>query len=298
MTKSKKYCIDQIKLMIRRSKTKIIFPIITYGLLTDYQKQGKVDFEDGEIRNSYSIAVNFFKELLGHDIHIGGKYYDAYPSRNLPKYGVLSVIGNKRYKLTKDYIENSTDLIEAIPELVSTYINKKLGDIPFFENPNVRFEKSKDEKNFLELVESQININATNFEIFCFSILKIHLEKFACKIYRDTRTSAYDRGVDLSTNYGVIYQIKKLKLLNETSAKLVYNELETNFSSDRIQEGNIILVIDDISKDIKQYLINMKVQTITKSDLIKLARQLDYEDRMKVLKNVFNEFSREYKSDI
>jgi hypothetical protein len=30
-------------------------------------------------------------------------------------------------------------------------------------------------------------------------------------------------------------------------------------------------VIDDISKDIKKYLINMEVQSISKSDLLKLA---------------------------
>ena len=119
-----------------------------------------------------------------------------------------------------------------------------------------------------------------------------------CPVCTDTRTSAHDKGVDLSTNFGVIYQIKKMKLLNESSAKNIYDELQSNFSSDRLNDGNIVLVIDDISKKIKSYLIDMKVQTISKSELLKLVKQLDVENRMKVLKIVYNEFCREYKSDI
>jgi hypothetical protein len=58
-------------------------------------------------------------------------------------------------------------------------------------------------------------------------------------------------------------------------------------------------VIDDISKEIKNYLINMRVQTISKDDLLKLARQFeDVEDREKVLRIVYDEFRREYSSSI
>ena len=298
MKTSYKYCIEKIELMIKRSKTKIIFPLITYGLITDFLNENKVVFTDNEIKKSYEKAVNKFKKILGHDIHIGGKYYDAYPSRNLPKYGVLSVVANKKYRLSENYSENANKLTKDIPRLVKSFINKKLGCIPLLANPKERFEKSKDAHTFIALIENQIEINPTNFEIFCFAILKVHLEKFACKIYRDTRTSAHDKGVDISTNFGVIFQIKKLKLMNESSAKNVYNELKVNFSNDRLLDGNIILIIDDISKEVKSYLINMKVQTISKSDLLKLSKQLEVEDRMKVLIIVYDEFNREYKSDI
>ncbi|MBU0561564.1 MAG: hypothetical protein KJ799_04625 [Bacteroidetes bacterium] len=71
-----------------------------------------------------------------------------------------------------------------------------------------------------------------------------------------------------------------------------------NFSEDRIKDGNVILVIDDISKDGKSFLINMKIQTISKAELVNLKDQLDLEDRMRVLRFVFEEFKREYKSDI
>ncbi|MBI1766673.1 MAG: HaeII family restriction endonuclease [Acidobacteria bacterium] len=125
------------------------------------------------------------------------------------------------------------------------------------------------------------------------------MEKFACKIYRDTRTSAHDSGVDLSTNFGVVYQIKKLKVYNQTTADNIYAELKLNFDSERLSDGNVILVIDDISKEIKNYLINMKIQSISKSDILKLASQFeDLEDREKVLRIIYEEFRREYSSTV
>ncbi len=43
----------------------------------------------------------------------------------------------------------------------------------------------------------------------------------------------------------------------------------------------------------------MKVQSISKSDILKLAEQFeDSEDREKVLRVVYEEFRREYSSDI
>ena len=62
-----------------------------------------------------------------------------------------------------------------------------------------------------------------------------------------------------------------MKLTNTNYAKNVYNELHLNFSGDRIKDGNVILIIDDISKDVKTYMINMKIQTIIKSDLLKIS---------------------------
>ncbi|PYL78306.1 MAG: hypothetical protein DMF26_01080 [Verrucomicrobia bacterium] len=68
-----------------------------------------------------------------------------------------------------------------------------------------------------------------------------------------------------------------------------------NFDNERLQEGNVVLVIDDISKKVKKYLIDMKVQSFSKSDLLKLAANFDEpEDRQKVLRIVYEEFRREY----
>jgi hypothetical protein len=292
-------CKENIERMLRRSQTKIIFPIITLGLLKDYREKGKELFSDIEIRESYGISVRYLKTYLGHDLHIGGKYYDAYPGRNLPKYGVLKVTGYKQYELLAPYTTNAELLLEWIPERIRQYIGEKLGRIPELGNHQRRAELSADKNEFIDIVAGHIGTNGTNFEIFSFAVIKVHLEKFACKVYRDTRTSAHDKGVDLSTNFGVVYQVKKLKVYNKSMADNIYAELKVNFASERLNDGNVILVIDDVSKEIKNYLINMKVQSISKSDILKLAEQFeDSEDREKVLRVVYEEFSREYSSDI
>ena len=105
--------------------------------------------------------------------------------------------------------------------------------------------------------------------------------------------------MDLSTNFGVVYQVKKLSVQTESEAKRILAELKVNFDSQRFQDGNVILVIDDISKQVKKFLIDMKVQSISKDDLLKMAGNFDEpEDRQKVLRIVYEEFRREYSSSI
>jgi hypothetical protein len=140
-----------------------------------------------------------------------------------------------------------------------------------------------------------MSLNATSFEIVSFAVIMVHLEKFACRVYRDTRTSAHDRGVDLATNFGVVYQVKKLRVVSQSDADRLYAELKLNFGSERLQDGNVILVIDDISEDVRRFLINMKVQSIKKDQLLSIAKGFDDpEDRQKVLRVVYDEFRRDY----
>lgn len=171
--------------------------------------------------------------------------------------------------------------------------------MPLLRNPATRVAYAEDKEKFLGLIQQQIDKTPANFEIFSFAVIKVHLEKFACKVYRDTRTSAHDKGVDLSTNFGVVYQVKKLRVYTESEADRIYAELKVNFDSERLQDGNVILVIDDISKDVKKYLIDMKVQSICKDDLLKMVVSFeDAEDRQKVLRIVYDEFRREYSSTL
>jgi hypothetical protein len=256
-------------------------------------------FTDADVRNCYGEAVTYMKAYLGHDLHIGGKYYDAYSSRNLPKYGVLKVIGNQLYELSHSYSELTEMLIPWIPERIKLHIEERLGIMPKLGVQQFRSQLAADIGKYVEAIDQYASRNPANFEIFSFAVIKVHLEKFACRIYRDTRTAAYDKGVDLSTNFGVVYQIKKLKVLTKEIADNIYAELKVNFDSQRLNEGNIVLIIDDVSKEVKKYLINMKIQSISKKDVIKLAEQLDDpEDREKVLRIVYDEFKREYSSDI
>lgn len=193
--------------MLKKSQTKVIFPIITLALVKEYNKSGKDFFTDGEIRKGYNEAVNYLKSYLKHNLHIGGKYYDAYPVRNLPKYGVLEVLKNG-FQLTTLFKENSKHLEKWIPEQIKLYIDNKIGIIPKLSGTDYRVKLASDVSLFSNFISENISLNPSNFEVFSFSIIKVHLERFACKIYRDTRTSAHDQGVDLSTNFGVVYQIK------------------------------------------------------------------------------------------
>src|SRR5438046_8193121 len=128
-------------------------------------------------------------------------------------------------------------------------------------NAATRVAYAEDRQRFVGLIRDQIGKTPANFEIFSFAVIKVHLEKFACKIYRDTRTAAHDKGVDLSTNFGVVYQIKRLRIFTQSEADQVYAELKVNFDNERLQEGNVVLVIDDISKTVRKYLVDMKVQS-------------------------------------
>jgi len=295
----KDFCIDSIERMLKRSQTKIIFPLITLGLVREYFDKDKGSFSDTEIRKCYEETIKYMVGYLNHDLHIGGKYYDAYPSRNLPKYGVLKVSGNKQYELLPSYKTSAEMLITWIPERIKQHINERLGVIPNLGDQAYRAKLSTNKPQFLSTIKEYANKNPTNFEIFSFAVIKVHLEKFACKVYRDTRTSSHDKGVDLSTNFGVVYQIKKLKIYNKKLADSIYADLRVNFDSERLNDGNVILVIDDISKEIKNYLINMKVQSISNNDILRLAEQFeDMEDREKVLRIVYEEFRREYASDV
>ncbi len=299
MSDSLENCKDNLLLMLKRSQTKVIFPIITLGLLRSFIESNQRIFSDSEVKKCYEDAVRSMIEYLGHDLHVGGKYYDAYPMRNLPKYGVLTSEQRDSFELTEAYRVNAPALVDWIPLCIKDHIEHRLGQIPALGTREDRFNISGSAEEFMKIIKSNIDMNPTNFEVFSFAIVKIHLEKFACKIYRDTRTSATDNGVDISTNFGVVYQIKKLKLLTQSSASKVYDELRSNFDSARLSDGNIILIIDDISKTVKSYLIDMKIQSITKSEIISLAEHIaDPEDREKVLRIVYEEIRREYSSNI
>ena len=93
------FCKSNILRMLKRSQTKVIFPIITFGLLRSFIESNQKVFSDGEVKKCYEDAVRAIIGYLGHDLHVGGKYYDAYPMRNLPKYGVLKSAMGDQFEL-------------------------------------------------------------------------------------------------------------------------------------------------------------------------------------------------------
>ncbi len=298
MPDNEDFCRSEIERMLKNSQTKVLMPVITLGLLTVFRETGQRAFSDHEISVAYGHAVRTLKQFLGHDVHIGAKYYDSYGLR-MSRYKVLESVGHLKYELLPPYTTFAATLCDWIPLRIKLHIEDRLGAIPLLGDPAMRIAYTEDQVRFLDLIRQQIDKNGTNFEIFGFAVIKVHLEKFACKIYRDTRTAAHDKGVDLSTNFGVVYQVKKLQIHTESDADKLYAELKMNFDNERLQDGNVILVIDDISKAVKKYLIDMKVQSISKDDLLKMATNFEEpEDRQKVLRIVYEEFRREYSSAI
>ena len=291
-------CQREFSLMLKRSKTKVIAPTLTLGLLQDHQASGKVRYSEREMQAVYTRAVRNLKEFVGHSLHFGAKWEDAYSRRTLPKYHVLK-IDDDGYVLQRPFTDFSRELIPWMQTSICDYIASRLGEIPKLDDKGFRAKLAADRSAFLALLEKNIELNPANFEFICFAVLRVHLEKFACRIYRDSRAAAHDKGVDISTNFGVVYQIKKLRVVNQKTCDAIVSELQANFDRQRLQDGNVILVIDDIHQEFKEFLINIKIQSISKADLMKLARQFDdEEDREKVLRIVHDEFRREYASVI
>ncbi len=291
-------CKAEFERMLKNSQTKVIMPALGLGVLRQYLATQKAVFTDTELRVAYEAAVRSLKKHLGHDVHIGAKYEDAYGMR-MSRYRFLKSIGHLQYELAPVFANYSTELSAWLPDRIKQHINARIGVIPQLAEAQTRLEIAADAEAFIKLINQQIERNATTFEIVSFALIKVHLERFACKIYRDTRTSAHDRGVDLATNFGVVYQVKKLRVHTKAEADKLYAELKLNFDIERLQDGNVILVIDDIAEDIRRYLINMKVQSIKREHLLGLATEFeDVEDRQKVLRVIYEEFRRDFSSTI
>jgi|GEM_PF-580545 len=286
--------------MIVRSKTKLIAPVLTVGVLRRHLEEGATEFTDQEMRSAYETEVcRTVREVLHHTLCIGGHYEDAYSSRTLPKYGVVSAIGDKRYRLTQQFAKQAGAAITYIRQRIPEQVAQRLGGVARLQSAAGRLAAAAESEGFANLLTVEMQHSAGHFEIVSFAILKVHLEKFACKVYRSSRTSAHDRGVDIATDYGAVYQIKKLRLRSQEDVEEVYSELLTNFDAGRLADKKVVLVIDDLSTMCRQYLIDMRVQPLVREDILTLARLItDPEDRQKILRIVYEEFEREYRSDI
>lgn len=78
---SEMFCKGEIERMLKNSQTKVIMPVVALGLLENYASAAKTLFSDAEVRKAYQSSVRDLKRFLGHDVHIGAKYEDAYGMR-------------------------------------------------------------------------------------------------------------------------------------------------------------------------------------------------------------------------
>ncbi|HZV36817.1 MAG TPA: hypothetical protein VFB72_19735, partial [Verrucomicrobiae bacterium] len=168
---SERYCKSEIERMLKNSQTKVIMPVLTLGLIREFIQSGRTSFSDSEIRQSYHSAVREMKEFLGHDVHIGAKYEDAYGMR-MSRYNVLKGVDHLKYQLMSPYSQCAQSLSAWIPSRIQQHIEQRLGIVPSLKDIGKRVRLSQVKKDFLRLVMNQIDKNPANFEIFSFAIMK------------------------------------------------------------------------------------------------------------------------------
>src|SRR5205807_5621721 len=119
--------------MLKNSQTKVIMPVVALGLLRSYSTTGETRFSDSDIRKAYQSSVRELKQFLGHDVHIGAKYEDAYGMR-MSRYSVLKSVDHLKYELLPPYTDCAKVLCEWIPSRIKGHIEDRLGIVPLLQN--------------------------------------------------------------------------------------------------------------------------------------------------------------------
>jgi len=105
--------------------------------------------------------------------------------------------------------------------------------------------------------------------------------------------------VDISTDYGVVYQLKKIKISKKEDIDRILRELQINFDQARIEDGKLVLIIEDIDKNFKHLIIDRNIRMFKTEEILKIANQIEeIEDKMKILRIIYDETRRELESDI
>jgi len=252
---------------------------------------------------------------------VGAQFNDTYISRLSSRHRFLRQVDQKTFAVQNDYAENAKVLMDYLVSRIRDYLNLKLGNLVLlravlngdseienranYENCLEEILQDKSSKRLRQFLEVGFDKNAKGFfamsygfEICMFSILKVFLAKFGCKLYRDSRTYAADKGGDISTNFGVVYQIKNYYLTDENRFAQLLDELVMNFSDGRIEQGNVFLIVRDVSNGVKDQLMRKNINCITKNGVTELLDKLSYEEKRSVLTNIVQEFKRELISDI
>ena len=296
---------DSFDAMFKNAQTKLIGPAIAYTVIRLAGETGKKSFTAQEIRKRYQTAVCELVQYVGYNLHLGARFDNAYISRGdrgVGRFGILQQVGKNRYELSETYCVHAVALTQWIPWKIKGFLDAKLGLIVKLADPTERLRLAEDNQEFLEFLQRRLEFQdgGVSFEIISFAVLKVYLERFACRIYRDTRTFSHEGGTDLSTDFGAVYQIKQLRITHTHEVDKLYSEIHTNFDADRIRDGRVVVIIDDISPECKPYLLKKNsLKYLKRADLLEIASIIkDAEDRQKILRIVYEEFRREYANDI
>ena len=292
-----------INKILKSSKTKIINPVAFLASLNFLLRDKKI-FTRKELDEEYKQSVKEVKNYTKSDLNIGGRFHsNTYPDRMASKYGAFVILPKNKLKLPDFIINQDKKRIQQIKQILLDRIldvqKIKIGNLQLIDQDSKRIKIAKEKNQFINFLTNELKSSANGFEITCFAILKVFLEKFACKLYRNSRTNARDSGIDISTNFGVAYQVKKFKLKEEKEVNKILKEIKTNFDKDRIQDGKLVLVLEDIDSNFKHLILGKNIKMFKLSEILKFAEQIEeVEDKMKVLRVIYEENKRELKSDI
>jgi hypothetical protein len=313
----------EIDRTITHSTTKLISPLLILFYLEYVGKNNTPLVLNSSVKTGYDETVcSFIRNYLHHNFNIGGEFNDTYISRLSSRHRFLRQVSQKEFSVQEDYFSNANELVDYTKKRIDEHLNEKLGNLvilrKIIETQNIGNEGLNKERQFLEEVlhdssgqrfreflETGFSQKAEGFstmsygfEICMFSILKVFLLKFGCRLYRDSKTYAVDKGGDISTNFGVVYQIKNYCLTSEEKFTELLNELFLNFSDGRIQQGNVFLIVKDASDGVVAQLKRRSINCITKRSVTDLLDKLNYEEKSEVLFSMIKEFNRELLSDV
>jgi hypothetical protein len=96
------------------------------------------------------------KEHLGHDVHIGAKYEDAYGMR-MSRYGFFRSVGHLKYVLADRFADCAEQLVSWIPDRIKQHIESRIGVIPELADSKVRLKIADDISKFMKLIGEQMN---------------------------------------------------------------------------------------------------------------------------------------------
>ncbi len=313
----------EIDNLISHSTTKLISPLLVLFYLDFVNKSKRPVVENSLVKEGYEETVctfvknNFIISTLAEPLMIRISADSALAmdsstrlrkENSLSKKNILPTLKNLPATLAprlKNTLTQNCEII-ILKKLVGTRrMEPNDRDIRDARDFLTGVLRDNNGRRFVEFLEAGFDKNADGFlsmsygfEICMFSILKIFLAKFGCKLYRDSRTYSVDKGGDISTNFGVVYQIKNYCLTNEEKFSELLNELFLNFSDGRIQQGNVFLIVKEASDGIMAQLKKQSIGCITKKSVTDLLDKLTSEEKSEVLISAINEFNRELVSDV
>jgi len=313
----------EIEGIIHHSTTKMISPLLLLFYLENVEKTKNAEVDNTVVKEGYEKTVcNYIKNHLYHNFNIGGAFNDTYISRLSSRHHFLRQISQKKFAVQDAYFSNAKELIDFARIKIKEHLDSKLGNLitlskllegNYLDTKGIDEQKKfldevlrdNSSRRFREFLETGFDKSSEGlltmsygFEICMFSILKVFLAKFGCRLYRDSKTYAADKGGDISTNFGVVYQIKNYCLTNEEKFTELVDELFLNFSDGRIQQGNVFLIIKDASDGFVDQLKKQSINCITKKSITDLLDKLSFEEKQEVLGSIIREFKRELLSDV